>query len=78
MVFHGQAAACKPHITKYNAIRQMEVCKAHVHWSSGNMFCKLTNHASLFGSLDYIVPTVKFGRRGIMVCPYKKNKKTSS
>jgi len=23
MVFHGQAAACKPHITKYNAIRQM-------------------------------------------------------
>ncbi len=30
--FHGQAAACKPHI-QYNAKRRLEWCKARCHWT---------------------------------------------
>ena len=33
MGFHGRAAACRPHITKFNAKRPMEWCKAHRHWT---------------------------------------------
>ncbi|CAI9537212.1 unnamed protein product, partial [Staurois parvus] len=33
MGFHGQAAASKPFITKCNAKRQMQWCKACRHWT---------------------------------------------
>ncbi|CAI9538710.1 unnamed protein product, partial [Staurois parvus] len=33
MGFHGQAAASKPYITKYNAKRPMQCCKARRHWT---------------------------------------------
>ncbi|CAI9555618.1 unnamed protein product, partial [Staurois parvus] len=33
MGFHGQAAASKPYITKCNAKRRMQWCKAHHHWT---------------------------------------------
>ncbi|CAI9575891.1 unnamed protein product, partial [Staurois parvus] len=32
MGFHGQAAASKPYITKCNAKRRMQWCKARHHW----------------------------------------------
>ena len=52
MGFNGRAAACKPYITEHNVKRQMESCKAATGlWSSGNVFCGVTNHASLSGSL---------------------------
>lgn len=69
------AAACKSHITKYNA----KWYKAHAAglWSSGNVLCEVTNHASLFSMMgesefggcqdhylpDLIVPNVKFMER---------------
>ncbi|CAI9615724.1 unnamed protein product [Staurois parvus] len=31
--FHGQAAASRPYITKRNAKRRMQWCKAHRHWT---------------------------------------------
>jgi len=40
MGFHGWAAASKPYITKCNAKRQMQWCKASRHWTaspSGNL-----------------------------------------
>ncbi|MCJ8729091.1 hypothetical protein PDJAM_G00011980 [Pangasius djambal] len=33
MGFHGRAAASKPHITKCNAKRRMQWCKARRHWT---------------------------------------------
>ncbi|CAI9620440.1 unnamed protein product, partial [Staurois parvus] len=33
MGFHGRAAASKPYITKCNAKRQMQWCKARCHWT---------------------------------------------
>ncbi|CAI9601092.1 unnamed protein product, partial [Staurois parvus] len=48
MGFHGRAAASKPCITKCNAKRRMQWCKAHRH---------LTLEQYL---PDCIVPTVKF------------------
>lgn len=33
MGFHGRAATCKPYITKHNAKRRMEWCKARRHWT---------------------------------------------
>ncbi|CAI9566691.1 unnamed protein product, partial [Staurois parvus] len=33
MGFHGRAAASKPYITKCNAKRRMQWCKAHHHWT---------------------------------------------
>ncbi|CAI9561241.1 unnamed protein product, partial [Staurois parvus] len=33
MGFHGWAAASKPYITKCNAKRQMQWCKARCHWT---------------------------------------------
>ncbi|CAI9604107.1 unnamed protein product, partial [Staurois parvus] len=33
MGFHGQAAASKPYITKCNAKRRMQWCKARCHWT---------------------------------------------
>ncbi|CAI9542221.1 unnamed protein product, partial [Staurois parvus] len=33
MGFHGRATASKPYITKCNAKRQMQWCKAHHHWT---------------------------------------------
>ncbi|CAI9576271.1 unnamed protein product, partial [Staurois parvus] len=33
MGFRGRAAASKPYITKCNAKRQMQWCKAHRHWT---------------------------------------------
>ncbi|CAI9571831.1 unnamed protein product, partial [Staurois parvus] len=33
MGFHGRAAASKPYITKCNAKRWMQWCKAHLHWT---------------------------------------------
>ncbi|CAI9577935.1 unnamed protein product [Staurois parvus] len=33
MGFHGRAAASKPYITKCNAKRWMQWCKAHHHWT---------------------------------------------
>ncbi|CAI9608857.1 unnamed protein product, partial [Staurois parvus] len=33
MGFHGRAAAFKPYITKCNAKRQMQWCKACCHWT---------------------------------------------
>ncbi|CAI9537776.1 unnamed protein product, partial [Staurois parvus] len=33
MGFHGRAAASKPYITKCNAKRQMQWCKARHHWT---------------------------------------------
>ncbi|MCJ8740161.1 hypothetical protein PDJAM_G00055700 [Pangasius djambal] len=33
MGFHDRAAASKPHITKCNAKRRMQWCKAHRHWT---------------------------------------------
>ncbi len=47
-----QAAACKPHITKYNA-KCWEECVKHTVtglWSSGNLFCGVMI-TSLFSSL---------------------------
>ncbi|CAI9540874.1 unnamed protein product, partial [Staurois parvus] len=33
MGFHGHAATSKPYITKCNAKRRMQWCKAHRHWT---------------------------------------------
>ncbi|CAI9531683.1 unnamed protein product, partial [Staurois parvus] len=33
MGFHDRAAASKPYITKYNAKRRIQWCKAHRHWT---------------------------------------------
>ncbi|TMZ26485.1 hypothetical protein EMF65_33690 [Klebsiella pneumoniae] len=33
MGFHGRAAASKPYITKCNAKRRMQWCKARRHWT---------------------------------------------
>lgn len=48
MGFHGREAACKPHITKFNARRRMEWCKAHRRWTVEQWKCVLWRDKSRF------------------------------
>ncbi|KAI2659461.1 Transposable element Tc1 transposase [Labeo rohita] len=57
MGFHGQAAASKPYITKCNAKRRMQWCKARHHWTLEQWRCVLWIDESL----------VERGGGGIMV-----------
>ncbi|CAI9560127.1 unnamed protein product [Staurois parvus] len=47
MGFHGRAAASKPYITKCNAERQMQWCKACRHWTLEQWRCSLENSTCL-------------------------------
>ncbi len=79
MGFHGHATACKSHITKYNAMRQMKWYKA---WykaldSGAEETCSVCSWQSKGRRVwwlpgqdflpDCTVPTLKFGGEGIMV-----------
>ena len=50
MGFHGRGAAHKPKLTMRNTKRGREGGKARRHWSSGNAFSGVMNHASPSGS----------------------------
>ena len=52
MGFHGRTAACQPHIASpmpsvgWSGVKHTDTGR----WSSGNVFCGVTNHVSLFDS----------------------------
>jgi hypothetical protein len=69
MGFHGRVAAYKPKITRSNAKRRLEWCKAHRHWTLEKWKCVLWSDESPGECYlpECRVPTVKFGGGGRMV-----------
>ena len=48
MSFHGRASASKQYISRYNAKRWMQWCKAHCHWTLEQWRCVLWSDESRF------------------------------